>query len=318
MPIDRHMPVKLTKIIATLGPASGQKSKIRELVRAGVDIFRLNLSHGGHDVLRQWVRWIRQAEELDTRIGILLDLQGPKIRVGKFENGFIHLNVGEQVTFTTEKTLGKNKLVPVQFRNFHKDVKVGSQVFLDDGNLRVEVRKISGPNVLAEVLVGGTLYNFKGLNLPDTVISSGALTPKDKDDLAFGLREGIDLVALSFVSSAMDIERLRRLIRKAGKKDVEIIAKIERKKAIQHLQDIIRAADGVMVARGDLGVEISITEVPVMQQHILRECALLHKPVIVATQMLESMIDNPRPTRAEVSDISNAVMDCADAIMLSA
>ncbi|MEC7640658.1 MAG: pyruvate kinase [Nitrospinota bacterium] len=312
------MTVKLTKIISTLGPASANKRVIKDLVRAGVNIFRLNLSHGDYSLLRLWIRWIREVEkEFDTFVGILLDLQGPKIRVGTFEKGFIHLHRGDRVIFTTKKVVGREGLVPVQFKHFHKDVSAGGLVYLDDGNLCVKVEKVFGKDVEVIVQAGGCLSDFKGLNMPDTVLSASALTPKDKEGLAFGLRQGIDLVALSFAGSAKDIRQLRNLIRKAGK-DVEIIAKIERKQAVQRLQEIIREADGVMVARGDLGVEIPLAEVPVVQQKILRECTEQCKPVIVATQMLESMIDNRRPTRAEISDISNAVMNCADAIMLSA
>lgn len=312
------MKIRLTKIIATLGPATAGKKQIRELVRVGVNVFRLNLSHGGHEVLRQWIQWIRAAEkELKTFVGVLLDLQGPKIRVGRFQNGFIVLHAGQRLTFTTEKKVGDDVLVPVQFGRFPQEVKKGDRVYLDDGNLCVRVLKIVGRRVEMEVEVGGKLSDFKGLNLPDAVITTSPLTRKDRTDLAFGLKEGVDFVALSFASSARDIEQLRRLIRKAGK-DTEIIAKIERKQAVQNLEEIVAAADGVMVARGDLGIEIPIAEVPVVQQRILQECARQSKPAIVATQMLESMITSPRPTRAEVSDISNAVMFCADAIMLSA
>lgn len=312
------MPVKLTKIMATLGPATGKRGKIKALVKDGVNVFRLNLSHGDHHVLHQWINWIRLAEkELNTFVGILLDLQGPKIRVGKFEKGFIHIHRGDRIILTTQNILGNEKRVPVQYKNFHRDVKKGGQVFLDDGNLCVEVRKISGQDVEVEVKVGGCLSNFKGINMPDAAISAKPLTPKDKEDLAFGLKEGVDLVALSFVGSANDIHQLRKLIKKAGS-EAEIIAKIERKNAVQNLKEIVEAADGVMVARGDLGIEIPLTQVPVVQQKILRECAMQCKPAIVATQMMESMIENHRPTRAEISDVSTAVMGGADAIMLSA
>ncbi len=310
--------VRLTKIIATLGPASGSKKVIRNLVAKGVDIFRLNLSHGDHETVRQWIHWIREVEsERHTYIGILLDLQGPKIRVGKFEQGSIHLKRGQTLTFTTEKKMGNASLVPVQYAHFHKEVGVGNRVYLDDGNLSGVVKSISGQNVQVEILVGGILSNHKGLNLPDARLSADPITAKDKVDLKFGLQEGIDLVALSFVDSAKDVKRLRGLIRKGGGKGVEVIAKIERKQAVENLEEIVEAADGIMVARGDLGIEIPLTEVPVVQQKILREGAKYSKPVIVATQMLESMIENSRPTRAEVSDVAGAVMDCADAIMLS-
>ena len=311
------MTVRLTKIIATLGPASGTKKMIRELIKAGVNVFRLNLSHGDHEVVRQWIRWIRETEEeLNIFIGILLDLQGPKIRVGKFENGCIELKAGKEVVFTTEKAVGHATLVPIQYKSFHKDVKAGDQIFLNDGNLCVVVKKVTGQRVTVIVKTGGTLSDHKGVNLPDSSLTTSVVTPKDRKDLKFGLAEGIDFVALSFVGSAKDIQKLRRLIRVNGG-DAEIIAKIERKQAVQNLEEIVEATDGVMVARGDLGVEIPFADVPVVQQKILMECAQKCKPVIVATQMLESMIINPRPTRAEVSDIANSVMYFADAVMLS-
>ena len=312
------MQPRLTKIIATLGPAIAAKEKMKELVLAGVNVFRVNASHGSHDVLRQWIRVVREVEkDLGAYLGILLDLQGPKIRVGKFEKGYIELHRGDRIVLTTESVMGKEGLVPVQYRKFHEEVKEGNHVFLDDGNIDVKVLKVTGRRVLVEVEVGGSLSNFKGLNMPDAVITAKPLSHKDRVDLVFGLKQGVDFVALSFASSAKDIHQLRRLIVKAGG-DAEIIAKIERKQAIENLEEIVCASDGVMVARGDLGIEMRLSEVPIVQQNILRLCAVHSKPVIVATQMLESMITNHRPTRAEVSDIAQAVMGCADAIMLSA
>jgi pyruvate kinase len=221
------------------------------------------------------------------------------------------------VVFTTEKKMGSPSLIPVQYTHFHKEVDIGNRIYLDDGKLSGIVKGISGQRVEVEILVGGTLSDHKGLNLPDARLSADPITAKDKKDLKFGIQEGVDLVALSFVGSAKDVQRLRGMIRKEGGKGVEVIAKIERKQAVENLEEIVEAADGVMVARGDLGIEISLTEVPVVQQRILREGAKHSKPVIVATQMLESMIENSRPTRAEVSDVASAVMDCADAVMLS-
>lgn len=309
---------RLTKIIATLGPVIATREKMKELVVAGVNVFRVNASHGSHDVLRQWIATVREVEkELGTYLGVLLDLQGPKIRVGKFEKGYIELHRGDRIVLTTESVMGREGLVPVQYRKFHEEVQVGNHVFLDDGNIDVRVLKVAGQRVTVEVEVGGSLSNFKGLNMPDAVITAKPLSRKDKMDLAFGLKQGVDFVALSFASSAKDIHQLRRLIVKA-RGDAEIIAKIERKQAIENLEEIVCASDGVMVARGDLGIEMRLSEVPIVQQNILRLCAVHSKPVIVATQMLESMISNHRPTRAEVSDISQAVMGGADAIMLSA
>ncbi len=312
------MAIRLTKIIATLGPASGSKAIIRNLVAKGVNIFRLNLSHGDHKTVRQWIHWIREVEkERHTFTGILLDLQGPKIRVGKFEKGSVHLKRGQKVVFTTAKTIGSPSLVHVQYARFHQEVGIGNRIYLDDGKLSGVVKGVSGQRVEVEMLVGGTLSDHKGLNLPDAQLSADPITAKDKADLKFGLQEGVDMVALSFTGSAKDVRRLRAMIKKGGGKGVEVIAKIERKQAVKNLEEIAEAADGIMVARGDLGIEIPLTEVPVVQQKILRQGAKHSKPVIVATQMLESMIENSRPTRAEVSDVAGAVMDCADAIMLS-
>jgi pyruvate kinase len=311
------MTVRLTKIIATLGPASGTKKMIRELIKAGVNVFRLNLSHGDHEVVRQWILWIREAEkELNIFVGVLLDLQGPKIRVGEFQNGSVELKAGQEVVFITEKAVGHETLIPIQYKSFHNDVKAGDQIFLNDGNLCAVVKKVSGKRVTAVVKTGGVLSDHKGVNLPDSALTTSVVTPKDRKDLKFGLGEGVDFVALSFVGTQKDIQQLRRLIRANGG-DAEIIAKIERKRAVRNLEEIVAAADGVMVARGDLGVEIPFADVPMVQQEILKLCAEKCKPVIVATQMLESMIENPRPTRAEVSDVANSVMYFADAVMLS-
>ena len=312
------MAPRLTKIIATLGPATGRRATIKQLVSTGVNLFRVNLSHGTHAEVGRWIQWIREVErELDTFVGILLDLQGPKIRVGRFQQGAIHLRAGQRIVFTTAEVMGNAQLVPVQYRRFHKEVSVGDSVYLDDGNLWVQVKKVEGRRVEMEVKVGGTLSDHKGINLPDATLAAGPLTAKDKDDLEFGLKKGVDFVALSFAQSAKDITQLRRRIHKLGGR-AEIIAKIERKQAVDRIPEIVEAADGVMVARGDLGIEIPLAEVPVVQIRIIRECAQRFKPVIVATQILESMIHNSRPTRAEVSDISQAVLSCADAIMLSA
>ncbi len=305
----------LTKIIATLGPAVGQKKQIKALAQAGVNIFRLNLSHGVHETLTEWIKSIREVEkELDVYLGILLDLQGPKMRVGRIKGGSVRLLKGDTCVFTTGKAAGEE--IPVQYAKFHQAVSTGDRVYLNDGQICVCVQKVSGKRVEAKVIAGGTLSDFKGINLPDAEIDESPITAKDRRDLEFGLKAGVDFVALSFVGRGRDLQLLRRLIRSKGG-TAEIIAKIERRQAVERMEEIIEEADAVMVARGDLGIEIPLAEVPVIQNRIIKACILKSRPVIVATQMLESMIENARPTRAEVSDVSNAVMSGADAVMLS-
>lgn len=309
---------KKTKIVATLGPATNTPEMIEKMVLAGVNLFRVNTSHCDFSELKKIIGMIRRIEKkLDTFIGVLLDLQGPKIRIGKFKKGFIEIHRGDRLTFTTEKLLGDEKIVPIQYKQFHRDVKPGNRILLDDGNLSVTVKKVEGVKVLVEVKSGGTLSDSKGLNLPEGSISASPITQKDRKDLKAGLECGVDFVALSFVKEAGEIRTLRRMIAREGHK-AEIIAKIERHEAIKNLDAIIKEADGVMVARGDMGVEIPFEQVPIVQKDILRKANRSGKPVIVATQMLESMIQSHRATRAEISDIANAVSYYADAVMLSA
>ncbi len=310
--------IKRTKIVATLGPASSSPEMIEKLILTGVNVFRINTSHGDSSLIKSLTDTIRKAEKkLNLFVGILLDLQGPKIRIGTFENGFIKIHRGDELTFTTESVIGKDKIVPVQYKKFHLDVEKGNKILLDDGNLSVRVKEVTGKKVIVEVLNGGTLSNHKGLNLPESSVSQSPITKKDKQALKCGLECGVDLVALSFVKDEKDIRALRKLI-KQEKSSAQIIAKIERHEAIKNLEGIINETDGVMVARGDMGVEIPFEDVPIVQKKILRICSKAGKPVIIATQMLESMILNYRPTRAEVSDVSNAVGGYADAVMLSA
>ncbi len=309
---------KKTKIVATIGPASESKEMIEKLVRAGVNIFRINTSHGNLSIFEKVIRRIRDVEKkLDTYISVLLDLQGPKIRIGKFKKGFIEIYRGQRLIFTTERVLGDNKIVPIKYQNFPHDVKVGNRILLDDGNLTVQVMGIEKNRVTVEVVHGGTLSNNKGLNLPESSISTSPITDKDKANLTNGIKCGVDFVALSFVKNGEDIRALRKLINDEGS-DAEIIAKIERHEAVKNLDEIIEEADGVMVARGDLGIEIPYARVPLVQNEILAKANRQGKPVIVATQMLESMIQSHRATRAEISDVANAVADYADALMLSA
>ena len=280
---------------------------------------RLNFSHGSHDFYAALIRTIRELnEEMGLYTAILADLQGPKLRIGEMENGGIRLKPGEELVITTDPVKGREGLVSTTYQQFPQDVKKGELVLLDDGKLRLEVTATDGRNrVTTKVLHGGQLTANKGINLPNTKVSLPCLTPKDLQDLAFALEHGVDWVGLSFVRSARDIIELKGLIRSA-KSPARVIAKIEKPEALDEIDEIIRESDALMVARGDLGVEIPMERVPLIQKDLIRRCLEQHRPVIVATQMMESMIVNITPTRAEVNDVANAVLDHADAVMLSA
>jgi len=307
-----------TKIVATVGPASNTKEMLRNLILCGVDVFRLNFSHGTHESHLPVIQYIKELrEEMGTYVSILQDLQGPKIRVEEVENNGVELIPGQKIRITTERVLGNASLVSTSYQALPKDVSIGDLILIDDGKLELKVTATSDKEVEAVVVYGGILKSRKGINLPNTNVSAPSLTEKDHADLIFGLSQDIDWVALSFVRTQEDILQLRKIIEDSGKK-VSIIAKIEKPQAITNIEGIIEATDALMVARGDLGVEILMEDVPVIQKMLVRKCNEAAKPVIVATQMLESMIDNPRPTRAETNDVANAVMDGADAVMLSA
>lgn len=307
---------KRTKIIATLGPATSTQSKIEELITAGVNVFRLNFSHGDHQSHLELINTIRRAsEKTGAYAGILGDLCGPKIRTGRFTDGPINLNEGD-VFFLSEDPdeLGTSEGIGSSYPFLTKDLKPGSRVLLDDGNFTLEALKAEGNRVYFKVIEGGLLKNNKGINIPNIPLSVETITEKDKEDLKFMLEHEIDFVALSFVRKADDLIELRRLM---GDKQTFIIAKIEKPEAIDQLESILDHCDGIMIARGDLGVEVPIEKVPALQRYILTRCGNRGKTVITATQMLESMIDNQRPTRAETTDVFNAVIEGSDAIMLS-
>jgi pyruvate kinase len=307
-----------TKILATVGPASNSKETLMELVMAGADIFRLNFSHGDHEVHASVIKTIREINnELNLNIGILQDLQGPKIRVGDVENNGVLIKQGDQITITNDPVIGSSSLVSTVYQNLPNDVVQGDRILIDDGNLELVVLNTDGKNVMCTVVHGGILKSRKGINLPNTKISAPSLTEKDIEDLEFGLANDVDWIALSFVRTAEDITDLRERISKAGK-DCKIVAKIEKPEALTNIDEIIAATDAIMVARGDLGVEVPMEIVPLWQKKMVEKCKLACKPVIIATQMMESMIVNPRPTRAESNDVANAVLDGADAVMLSA
>jgi pyruvate kinase len=317
---------KRTKIVCTLGPASGTKEKIAELVKAGMNVARLNFSHGTHEDHARMIKIIRTiAEETGEPIAILQDLQGPKIRVGELPKEGVELKPGAQVVFTTGKANIPKKL-PVTYANLHKDVKPGERLLFDDGLMSGKVVKVAGQDVTCEIIDGGILFSHKGMNMPDTKVSASAMSEKDMDDVKFGVVQHVDWVALSFVRSAKDILDLKFLIKQyeqelgilhGAEHPIRIVAKIEKGEAVESIDDILEVVDGIMVARGDLGIEMRAEEVPLIQKRLIDKCLAAAKPVIVATQMLDSMIRNPRPTRAEVSDIANAVIDHTDAVMLS-
>ena len=305
------------KIVATLGPATSSPETLRRLVHAGLDVARINLSHGTHDDHHASITNLRQAADDERRpVGILADLQGPKIRVGTFADGPIELDEGDEFTITTEDVSGDNHRVSTTYKGLPGDVRPGDRVLIDDGRVVLECTKTTSTDVHTRVIFGGPVSNHKGLNLPGVAVSVPALTEKDENDLRWALHQGVDIVALSFVRSPADAEECHRIMDEEGI-TVPLIAKIEKPQAVERLHDIIEVFDGVMVARGDLGVELPLENVPMVQKRAIERCRDKAKPVIVATQMLESMISAPRPTRAEASDVANAVLDGADAVMLS-
>ena len=308
-----------TKIVATLGPASSSREVLREMMLSGMDVCRLNFSHGNYDFYVELIRTIREVSaELGLHTAILADLQGPKMRVGEMLDGPIELVDGSELVITTEAIKGRPGVVSTSYLQFPQDVKKGELVLLDDGKLRLEVVSTDGrTSVTTRVLNGGTLSANKGLNLPNTKVSLPSLTDKDKQDLDFALEHDVDWIGLSFVRSARDIIELKGIIHQRDK-HARVVAKIEKPEALLEIDEIIRESDALMVARGDLGVEIPMEKVPLVQKDIIRRCLAQHRPVIVATQMMESMITNITPTRAEVNDVANAVLDHADAVMLSA
>lgn len=307
-----------TKVIATVGPACNTYEKLLALVHEGVNVFRLNFSHGTHEAHLQVIQYINQINQAHPfNIAILADLQGPKLRVGEIENGSLELKEGTEFYFTNEKRLGNLDGIYISYPNFHNDVRIGEKILLDDGKMEVIVSKIeSNGNVKVRVLVPGVLLSKKGVNLPDTKISLPSLSDKDLKDLAFIIEQNIDWIALSFVRKAEDIIQLRAIIDQ-HKSSAKIIAKIEKPEALEQLRDIILASDAIMVARGDLGVELPLEQIPMIQKSIISKCIHRAKPVIIATQMMESMIDRTRPNRSEITDVANAVLEGADAVMLS-
>jgi pyruvate kinase len=306
-----------TKIVATVGPACEEKKQLEKLLNAGVDVFRLNFSHGELEQKASWIAQIREiAEQNQKTVAILGDLQGPKIRTGLMANGSQILKPGQDVIITTDDVIGADGIIPTIYPALPDDVVPGDQILLDDGQLELEVSKSIDNNVHCKVKVGGVLKDRKGINLPGVKVSAPAMTPKDLADLDFAIEQKLDWVALSFVRTADEVRDLKQILIERGS-PISVIAKIEKPEAVDNFSAILDETDGVMVARGDLGVEVPSEQVPLIQKRIIRESNQLGKPVITATQMLESMIANPRPTRAETSDVANAILDGTDAVMLS-
>lgn len=301
------------KIVATAGPATSSRQVIRQLIEAGVDVVRLNFSHGDHQGHQQVFELVREeSDRAGVFTGVLADLSGPKIRTGEVSGGAIELCEGQDIAITAEEVIGDSRCISTSYRELHRDVKPGDRILLDDGMLALRVQRVDQSLVRCSVVVGGVLRDRKGMNIPGTPLSTPALTQKDRRDLEFSRELGVDYFALSFVRSADDLKAAKAL---AG--DVPVIAKIEKPQAVANLNEIIAVADGLMVARGDLGVEAGAEKVPLLQKRIIKDATARGLPVIVATQMLQSMIHSPTPTRAEVSDVANAVLDGTDAVMLS-
>ena len=309
--------MRRAKIVATLGPTTSSYEMVRAIIDAGVDVARLNLSHGDYSVHDNNFANVRKAaDDAGRAVAVLVDLQGPKIRLGRFADGPHELAEGDIFKITVDDIPGTKEIVSTTFKGLPQDVKAGDFLLIDDGKVRVKVLETDGTTVTTEVIVGGPVSNNKGINLPGVAVNVPALSEKDEDDLRWALRTGADLIALSFVRSAKDVRRVHVIMSEEGR-HIPIIAKIEKPQAVDNLEEIIDAFDGIMVARGDLGVELPLEAVPIVQKRAVELCRRMAKPVIVATQMLESMINSPVPTRAETSDVANAVLDGADAVMLS-
>jgi len=309
--------MRRAKIVATLGPASSSYDQLRAIIEAGVDVARMNLSHGSYDVHEQIYRDVRKAaSDLDKPVGVFVDLQGPKIRLTKFKDGPVKLEKGATFKITTDEIEGDVNICGTTFKGLTGDVKVGDFLLIDDGKVKLRAVAVSDTTVTTEVEIPGLVSNNKGINLPGVAVNVPALSEKDEADLRWALKLGVDMVALSFVRNASDIERVHEIMREEGRK-VPVIAKIEKPQAVENLEEIIDAFDAIMVARGDLGVELPLEQVPLVQKRAVELARRWAKPVIVATQMLESMISSSIPTRAETSDVANAVLDGADALMLS-
>ena len=310
--------MRKTKIICTIGPACDNEKTLTEMCKAGMNVARLNFSHGTHDEHKEKIALIeRVRENLDLPIAIMLDTKGPEYRIKTFENKKVLLKEGDTFIFTTDEVEGNEQIVSVSYKNLINELSIGDRILVNNGLLIFEVKELRGNNAICNILVGGEMSDRKSMNFPNHVMKGPFLSEQDKKDLLFGIENGVDFVAASFVSNKQDMVDMRTFLDKNGGKDIDIIAKIENRSGVDNIDEICEIADGIMVARGDLGVEIPFVEIPTVQKYLIKKCRLLGKRVITATEMLESMIKNPRPTRAEISDVANAVYDGSSAIMLS-
>ncbi|MGI6107334.1 MAG: pyruvate kinase [Lachnospiraceae bacterium] len=310
--------MRKTKIICTIGPASSDEETLTQMCLAGMDVARLNFSHGTHEEHLEKINLIKKVrEKLNLPIAIMLDTKGPEYRIKTFKNHKVHIEDGQEFTFTTDDIEGDENRVSVTYKNLPREISVGDRILAANGLLVFRVERIEGENVVCVTEAGGDLSDRKSMNFPGKLMTNEFLSEQDKEDILFGIQNGIDFVAASFVSRRSDVESMREFMNRNGGSDIDIIAKIENRSGVDNIDDICKVADGVMVARGDLGVEIPFVEVPAVQKYLISRCRLKGKRVITATEMLESMIQNPRPTRAEISDVANAVYDGASAVMLS-
>lgn len=310
--------MRKTKIVCTLGPSTDDEAVLRKLIEAGMNVARLNFSHGTHEEQKHRMDMVKKLRtELGKPVAILLDTKGPEIRTRDFEGGKAEIKSGDFFTLTTRELLGDSTITSITYKDLYKDVELGTHILIDDGLLELEVKSISDGDILCEVINGGFISNHKGINVPDVHLNMPYMSRTDEDDILFGIEQNVDFVAASFVRSARDVLEIRKLLDENGGKDINIISKIENSEGVNHIDDIIYVSDGIMVARGDMGVEIPGEEVPVIQKMIIHKVYNAGKQVITATQMLDSMIKHPRPTRAETTDVANAIYDGTSAIMLS-
>lgn len=310
--------LKKTKIVCTIGPASDSVETLKTLMQSGMNVCRLNFSHGSHEEHLQRIKNIKQArEELDMPIAIMLDTKGPEIRLGDFGVDQVQLSIGDQFTLTTRDVIGDQNICSVSYRGLPDDLDIGKKVLIDDGLVELEVVEIKDTDVICKVNNYGILKSKKGVNIPNSKVKLPAITEKDISDIKFGIENGIDYIAASFIRKSQDVLDIRKILEENNGNDIKIISKIESQEGVDNLDEIINTSDGIMVARGDLGVEIQTEIMPIVQKEIIKKTSLAGKPVITATQMLDSMIRNPRPTRAEVTDVANAILDGSDAVMLS-